>query len=105
MKEVAAPASPKARVLSFIDAFRRAPNDADIEISLGMDAAYKAALMVNVAGSIHILYVDEARRLADTMERSMNECSTDPESATLPNIIMMLRMACDKADAGFSGRT
>lgn len=101
MKKIEAPSSPRRRVLDFIDCLRRAPDDADIEISLGMDEAQQPALLVNIAGAGHCLLVTEARKVADLMENAMNACLDDPESHGLPNTIMALRAACEKADRGF----
>lgn len=101
MRKVEAPSSPRRRVLEFIDAYRHAPNDADVEIMLGMDEDQRPALLVNVAGSSHCLLVTEARKVADLMESAMNAYPNDPESRGLPNIIMGLRAACEKADRGF----
>jgi hypothetical protein len=54
-----------------------------------------------VAGINHCLLVKEARIVADLMEDAMKAFPNDPESRGLPNIIMALRAACDKADRGF----
>lgn len=105
MKNVEAPMSARRRVLDFIDAYRRAADDADIEIMLGMDEDRRPALLVNVAGSNHCLLATEARMVANIMEGAMNACPNDPASRGLPNIIMALRAACDKADRGYAADT
>jgi hypothetical protein len=100
MKTIVAEASTKKRTFAFIDAFRKAPNDADLEISLGMDENYIPALLITVNGAPHILYIREARAVAEIFERTMREHPDSPEVKSFPNLIMALRMACDKSDAG-----
>lgn len=102
MRTIETPASPRARVLGFLDAFQKAPNDADIEISLGMDEAQRPALLISVGRSNHCLLVTEARKVADIMEEAMRANPNDPEARTLPNTIMGIRAACQKADRGFA---
>lgn len=102
MRVVETLASPRARVLGFLDAFQAAPNDADIEISIGMDEAQKPALLISIGRSSHCLLVTEARKVADIMEEAMRANPNEPEAKTLPNIIMGIRAACQKADRGFA---
>lgn len=102
MKTVEAPVDAKKRLFAFLDAFHNAPNDADIEISLGMSEDQKPALLVSINGAGHILFVTEARKVAEIMEGAMTAHPNDPEGKTLANIIMDLRAACDKSDAGFA---
>lgn len=92
------PASSKQRVMAFIDAFHAAPNSADIEIRAGASEAGEPAIMVSFQGSDHVLFVDEARTMAQIMEDAMNEHPEDQEGATLPNIIMGIRAGCDEAE-------
>lgn len=99
MNQMTAPASPRARVLGFIEAFHAAPNDADIAVRIGADAAGTPAVIVSIGRANHALMVDEARSVAEIMENAMNTFPNDPESRTLPNIIMALRAGCDQAVA------
>ena len=92
-------ASPKKRVLDFIDAFHYARDDADIDIRIGASEAGEPAILVSFEGTEHTLFVSEARTVAQIMEESMNAYPEDPEGATLPNIIMGLRAGCDAAEA------
>lgn len=92
------PAGAKQRVMAFIDAFHKAPNNADIEIRVGASETGEAAILVSFVGTEHALLVSEARKVADIMEESMNAHPEDPEGATLPNIIMGLRAGCDQAE-------
>lgn len=98
-KEV--PASPRRRVLTFLHAFHKAPNDADIEIRVGRSET-EAAVLVSFEGTEHVLLVSEARTVAKIMEESMNAHPEDPEGRTLPNIIMGLRAGCDEADRTYA---
>lgn len=98
MKPITAPASPRARVVKFLEEFRDAPNDADIEVRIGSDGTGKPAILVTIGGSDHAFMVPEARKLADIMEEVMRKQSDNPEVATLPNLIMCLRAGCDKAE-------
>lgn len=93
------PASTEHRVMTFLDAFRRAPNDADFEIRIGSSEFGQRAILVSFAGTEHALLVSEARKVAGIMEEAMNAHPDDPEGATLPNIIMGLRHGCDVAEA------
>jgi len=95
-KEV--PASSKHRVMAFLEAFHKAPNDADIEIRVGRAEGGEAAILVSFERSEHALLVSEARTVAQIMEESMHAHPEDPEGATLPNIIMGLRHGCDEAE-------
>ena len=93
------PASPKARVMKFLDAFHNAPNDADIDIRIGRSATGDPAVLVSISsGGDYAMMVSEASTLADIMEESMRAHPNDPEGATLPNIIMALRAGCDEAE-------
>jgi hypothetical protein len=92
------PASPKVRVLAFLEAFHKAPNDADIDIRIGASGAGEPALMVSFQGTDHALLASEARTIAQIMEESMHAHPEDPEGMTLPNIIMGLRAGCDEAE-------
>ncbi len=98
-KEVTTSASPRERVLSFIQAFHDAPNDADIEIRGGQSAVDSTpAILISISGSgDHVLMLHEARKVAEVMEDAMRAHPEDPEGKTLPNMIMALRAACDKA--------
>lgn len=96
------PASPRARVAAFLDAFREAPDDADIDIRIGQSAAGDPAVMVTISGGNHAFTAAEARWLARVMEEAMRAWPDDPEAATLPNIIMGLRLGADQADKGAS---
>lgn len=91
-------ASPKARIMAFLDAFHRASNNADIDIRIGASEAGEPAVLVSFEGTEHALFVSEARTVAQVMEESMNAHPEDPEGATLPNIIMGLRHGCDAAE-------
>ena len=88
--------SPKLRVMEFIDHFHAAPNDADIEIRIG-SSEREPAILISFCGSSHAFLVTEARTVADIMEDAMRAHPEDPEGATLPNIIMGIRHACDEA--------
>ena len=98
MFERTVPASAKTRVMAFLSAFREADNDSDIEVRIGKSGAGEAALLVSLPGSEHALMVAEARKVADIMEDAMNEHPYDPESRTLPNIIMALRQGAERAE-------
>ena len=95
------PASTKHRVMTFLDAFHRAPNDVDIEIRVGSSEVGEAAILVSFAGTEHALLVSEARKVAEIMEEAMNAHPEDPEGATLPNMILGLRHGCDEAERSF----
>jgi hypothetical protein len=87
------------RAQAFLDAFAEAPNDADIEVRIGVSENGEAGVLVSIQdGGDHPLFVREARILADIMEKTMNKYPNDPEAATLPNIIMALRAGCDAAE-------
>lgn len=99
MFERTVPASAKTRVMAFLYAFHEADNDADIEVRVGKSGAGEAALLVSLQGSEHALMVAEARKVADIMEDAMNAYPGDPESRTLPNIIMALRQGAKQAES------
>jgi hypothetical protein len=90
-------ASPKTRVLAFLEAFHEAPNDADIEVRTGRGERGEPAILVSIGASRHVLFAVEARKIAEVMEATMNEYPNEPETATLPNIIMVLRAGADEA--------
>lgn len=94
-----APASAKKRVLTFIDDFRAASDDADIELRLGKTELGEGALVISIGSKFHALTVSEARKVADIFERAMNELPDDPESKTLPNMILMLRYGLKTIEA------
>lgn len=99
MRQMEMPASPRARVFAFMEAFRRAPNDADIEIRGGTTEDGEPAILVTISGGgDHAFTVREARKIADIMETTMRELPGHPASATLPNIIMGLREGCDRVE-------
>ena len=56
--------------------------------------------LISVGGSPHVLYVREARAVAEIFEKAMREHPNDPASKSFPNLIMSLRAACDKSDRG-----
>ena len=86
-----APASARTRVLAFLDAFRAADNDVDIELRLGRTVSDEPALIISIADDLHALTVREAAIVAKIMEEAMNEFPDDPEWKTLPNMILMLK--------------
>ncbi len=94
-----ATAATMPRILAFVDAFKAAPNDADIEIRTGT-FGNTAAILVSISsgGGDHAMTVTEGRMLAKIMEETMNKFPNDPEAATLPNLIMALRAGCDQAE-------
>lgn len=97
-RQMVVPASARTRVMAFLEAFAEAPNDADIEVRVGANSDGRPAVIVNIGGGNHGLLVDEARKVADIMEETMNALPNEPEAATLPNIIMALRYGCDEAE-------
>ncbi len=95
-RQIIAPAAALPRLMRFLDAFHEAPNDADIEIRGGSSESGETALLVAISGGgEHVLMCNEARKVADIMEDVMRAHPNEPESATLPNIIMALRAGCD----------
>lgn len=86
-------------MMTFLAAFRDAPNDADIDMRIGGTEDGEPAILVSISngGGDHAMMASEARTLAGIMEDTMREFPNDPESAALPNIIMGLRAAADKA--------
>lgn len=99
MIQMTVPASPRMRVMTFLAEFRAADNDADIEIRIGHFEGGEPSVLISFNGKDHSFTVTEARKLADIMEEAMRAHPNDPDAATLPNIIMMLRMGSDKAAA------
>lgn len=91
-------ASPRGRVLAFLAAFREADNDADMELRIGKTEGGEAAVIITLAGIKHAFTAAEARKLATIMEDAMNACPNDPDSATVPNTIMVLRLGADQAE-------
>ena len=97
-RQMEVPASAKVRIMAFLSAFHGAPNNADIEVRAGKSEAGEAAILVSISGGgDHALMIHEARKVADIMEDAMKAHPDDPESRTLPNIIMALRAGCDQA--------
>lgn len=95
--EMEVAASPKARVLAFLKAYENAPNDADVEIRTGKSEDGDPAIMVSIGSDNHALFAWEARKIADIMERVLNENPDNPETEALPNIILALRAGADAA--------
>jgi hypothetical protein len=98
VRQMTAPASVAVRAQQFLEAFRDAPNDSDIEIRGGATERDEPALVINVNGSQHMLLTKEARVVANIMEEAMRAYPNDPEAGTLPNIIMGLRAAADQVE-------
>ena len=92
-------ASPHARVMDFLDEFRAMPNNSDIEIRLGLMENGEPAVVVTLNDKYHGFTAKEARMLARIAEEAMNQIPSDPESATLPNLILALRYGADQAEA------
>lgn len=99
--EVQAVSSPRRRVMEFLAAFRQAPDDADIEVRVGMVENGPPAVLIAINGEQYPLLATEARKVAQGMDEAMRQHPDDPEAKTLPNIILMLRHGADKADAAF----
>jgi hypothetical protein len=91
-------ANPWQRVHEFLDAFHTAPDSADLEIRIGRDEHGRHCVMVTIDGRHFPMLTSEARRVAHIMENAMRKYPDDPESRTLPNIIIGLRAGCNKAE-------
>lgn len=87
------------RVKDFLNAYRAADDDADIDVRIGTVEDGSPAVVISINGAFHGFTSDEARRIALIAEEGMRACPDDPESASLPNLIMALRMGADEADA------
>ena len=86
--------------LALIDAVKDAGNDFTMHVSLIVDDDELPALWIKMGEDNHTITPDEARRLADAFEATMNQNPDEPEVRKWPNIIMGLRAACDKVEAG-----
>jgi hypothetical protein len=95
--------TPRQRVLAFLATYREASNDADIEVRIGTTDT-SPAIMVSLCGCEHYFLTEEARMIADIAEKAMAQYPNDPESASLPNMILALRAGADKADAEFAAQ-
>lgn len=105
MRTVSVSGSPSSRAIAFIDAFERAPNDADIEFRIGQSDKSEPGVLVSFQGTDHAFTTSEARVLADVFENTLNKFPDVPETRSLPNMILGFRMAADKADQRYAKRT
>lgn len=92
------PRDPRQRALVFLDAFIDAPSDADIEIVGCVDEAGNPALGIRMCGNVHGFTTAEARKVADVAESTMR--TFPAEAKTWANLILVLRAAADRIDAG-----
>jgi hypothetical protein len=90
--------SPRERAVAFIDALVAAPGGANISIGAGRTVEGAPAIVVKVDGVAHAFLASEARRIAEFMENAIHAFPDDPEGAMLPNMIMGLRHAADRAE-------
>ncbi|MBR0868996.1 hypothetical protein JQ633_01395 [Bradyrhizobium tropiciagri] len=94
------PAGAKCRIIAFLDAVHRAPNDADIEIRIGRSDS-EPAILVSCEDTEHALLVSEARMIAEMLEASVNDHPKNSEDRTLLSVIMNLRVRCDAAERAY----
>lgn len=92
------PADPRRRAEAFLDAYFMASDDADIEIRLGRAATGEPAVGVSIGKDMHAFTAREARIVADSAESALHALPKEREAATLPNLILALRMGADKAE-------
>jgi hypothetical protein len=98
MQSIDVPASPRARVMKFLDAFEAAPNDADIEFRSG-HVGNDPAIVVGINGVNYGLLATEAITVAEIMEDAMRKFPSDPRNDELPNMIMGLREAAKQTQS------
>lgn len=107
LKTVTLPYSPGARARKFLDEYYSARNGASIDIAIGTMCRSsemkpedgEPAVIVTIDGSVHGFTTKEARALAMAGEQTMNKFTEVLESdASMPDLIMALRMAADKAE-------
>lgn len=97
-RQMTTSADPFVRCMAFVDAYLRAPNDADIEFRIGTDTHGNAAVIVSFGGTDHGFLASEARKVADVLESALNAHPTHPDSRGLPNAIMSLRHTANEAE-------
>lgn len=87
---------PRKRAMIFLDAYMRAPADADLEIRGGRDDRGSPALAVTLCGTLHAFTCAEARIVSDIAEDTMRHF---PQSADVwSNLIVALRGAADRVE-------
>jgi hypothetical protein len=98
--EVKASMSPKTRMMNFLQAYHDAPDDAEITLQLGTSEHGEHGLLVRVAGDPYVLSVADARAVADICEEGIRKFPLDPDNDGFANLILWLRGAADRAEAG-----
>ncbi|MBR0868946.1 hypothetical protein JQ633_01140 [Bradyrhizobium tropiciagri] len=94
------PEDSKRRIITFLNAVERSPNDADIDIRIGRTDS-EPAILVLCEDTEHALLVSEARMIAGMLEASINTPPENSEDRTLHSVIMDLRVRCDAAERAY----
>jgi hypothetical protein len=97
------PKRPMDRFMAFLDEYFDAPNDADLELRIGMIGndigSAEPAIGIMLNGKMHGFTIKEARVMAAIAEDAMHAHPNEPDAKGLPNLILMLRTGADKAEA------